>query len=85
MTSEDDSAVMPHGPLARLRQLKRVRAAELFDAWVFAETDSSLALAAWRSAPREHKRDAYAAYVAALDREAHAARLLAVRLAGAGG
>jgi hypothetical protein len=34
--------------LARLRSA-RLRPAELFDAWMFAETEASLALAAWRS------------------------------------
>ena len=64
--------------------IKALRAADLFDAWLFAETDATLALANWRSAPREQKAEAYAAYVAALDREAQAASLLELRLAPAG-
>jgi hypothetical protein len=68
--------------LARL-SLTRVRPAELFDAWMFAETDASLALAAWREARSEEKADAHAAYLAALDREAQAAMTLQLRLAPA--
>ena len=47
---------------------------------MFAEADAALAIAAWRAAPSEEKGDAYAAYVAALDRETQAARVLALRL-----
>jgi hypothetical protein len=60
-----------------------VRAADLYDAWMFAEADAALALAAWRSADRADKPDAHAAYVAALDREAHAANLFEYRMRGA--
>jgi hypothetical protein len=69
--------------LARLG-LTRLRPAELFDAWMFAETEASLALTAWRSARSEEKADAYSAYLAALDREAQAAKTLQLRLAPAG-
>ena len=55
---------------------RRLRAVDLFDAWVFAENDVEVALARWWAAPRELKADAYAAYVAALDREACAADVL---------
>ena len=73
-----------HPKIARgLRGLRRVRPADLFDAWQFAETEATLALAAWKSAPHENKGDAYASYVAALDREAKAAGMLAIRLAPA--
>ena len=76
----------PRALLARLGRLsiRRVRPAGLFDAWTFAETEATLALAAWRSAPGHLKGDAHAAYLAALDREAHAASLLARRLSPAG-
>jgi hypothetical protein len=67
----------------RLFDLGRLRPAELFDAWLFAETDATLALAAWRTAGGAEKRDAHAAYVAALDREAHAAAVLEFRLSAA--
>jgi hypothetical protein len=60
--------------------LGRLRPADLFDAWLFAEADASLALSAWMSAGRAEKGDAHAAYVAALDREAHAAAVLQHRL-----
>jgi hypothetical protein len=59
--------------------LRRVRVEELLDAWRFAAEDAALALAAWRSAPRDLRRDAYHVYRAALDREAKAADVLAFR------
>jgi hypothetical protein len=72
-------------PLTRRARLslKRLRPAQLFDAWTFAETEASLALAAWRLARSHEKAAAYAAYRAAVDRELHAARLLELRLAPA--
>ena len=71
----------PTSRAARRRsELGRLRPADLFDAWLFAETDATLALAAWQSAARADKPDAHAAYVAALDREAHAAAVLEQRL-----
>jgi hypothetical protein len=60
--------------------LKQIRTVDLFDAWMFAAADATMALRGWMSAPYEQKRDAYAAYLAALDREAHAAGLLQGRL-----
>ena len=63
------------------RQIGRVRTDDLFDAWLFAEDDASLALAAWSMAASYEKADAYAAYLAALDREAHAADILEQRMA----
>ena len=65
------------------RDVERVRPAALFDAWLFAEADATLALAAWRSAASDDKAAAYATYQPALDREAHAARKLELRLAAA--
>jgi hypothetical protein len=53
-----------------------LRPGDLYDAWMLAAAESALALASWRSAPRREKSEAYAAYVAALDREADAAWLL---------
>jgi hypothetical protein len=47
-----------------------------YDAWRLAETEATLALAAWRGARRADKRAAYATYVAALDAEAGAASRL---------
>jgi hypothetical protein len=84
---DPEGGVLQAGPFARLARLslKRVRPADLFDAWLFAETEAALALAAWRSAGTAEKGDAYAAYRAALDREAQAAQLLELRLARAGG
>ena len=61
----------------------RIRPAALFDEWLFAEADATLALAAWRSAASDDKAAAYATYRAALDREAQAARMLELRLEAA--
>jgi len=54
---------------------------DLRDAWLYAEAQAGVALHVWFSAPRRDRQDAYAAYVAALDREEAAACLLASRLA----
>ena len=59
--------------IRRRFDLRRLRPADLFDAWVFAEADATLALGAWRSAPHAEKRNAHAVYVAALERETKAA------------
>jgi len=64
------------------RSQEDIPAIELWDAWVFAEVETDLALDTWYSAPREDKLGAHAAYVAALDREEKAADTLALRLAG---
>ena len=61
----------------------RIRPAALFDAWLFAEADATLALAAWRSAASNDKAAAYATYRAALDREAQTAQMLELRLEAA--
>jgi hypothetical protein len=71
---------VPHRAARRRFELGRMRPADLFDAWMFAEADATLALADWRFAPRAKKSDAHAAYLAALDREAHAAEVLAERV-----
>jgi hypothetical protein len=51
--------------------------AELWDAWRLAEIESGFALNKWYSASNGDKARAYAAYTAALEREALAADLLA--------
>jgi len=88
------SAYDNHGPIAvsnggvahrGLLGLHRLRAAELYDAWLFAETDATLALVAWWSAPTDEKGDAYAAYRAASEREAQAAGLLELCLSSTTG
>ena len=61
----------------------RIRPAALFNAWLFAEADATLALAAWRSAASNDKAAAYATYRAALDREAQTAQMLELRLEAA--
>jgi len=76
-----------NGVVARCGRLglQRLRAAELYDAWLFAETDATLALVAWWSAPTSEKGDAYAVYRAACEREAQAAGLLELLLSPATG
>jgi hypothetical protein len=80
--SSDTRISPPAGCRAARRHFDvgRMRPADLFDAWLFAETDATLALAAWKTAPRAEKPDAHAAYLAALDREAHAAEVLEYRV-----
>jgi hypothetical protein len=60
--------------------LRELQPIDLRDAWLYAEAQAGVALHAWFSAPRYERQDAYAAYVAALDREEAAATLLATRL-----
>lgn len=50
---------------------------DIWDAWVFAAADASHALHRWHAAASDDRRGAYAAYRAALDREEHAAHVLA--------
>jgi hypothetical protein len=54
---------------------------DLWDAWLFAEADASLALEAWLAAGTADKARAHVGYRAALEREEHAARVLADRMA----
>jgi hypothetical protein len=84
--NDPESTIAPLGALSRFarRSLKRLRPADLFDAWMFAEAEATLALAGWRLARRAERADAYAVYLAALDREAQAARMLELRLAPTG-
>jgi hypothetical protein len=58
------------------------RPADLFDDWLVAEVDASLALADWYSAPSGRKRVAHARYAVALELEAYAARRLELVLTG---
>jgi hypothetical protein len=55
---------------------------ELWDAWLFAELDAELSLKRWWEAESREREGAFAAYRAALEREAKAAHALQVRLAG---
>ena len=75
----------PH-PALILRELVAMTAREaptieLWDAWLFAELDAECALTRWWDAERWERGDAFAAYRAALEREAQAARALEARLA----
>jgi hypothetical protein len=76
-TLEQDPLLMS---AASRRRLTKTPAIELWDAWVFAEVECDLALESWYRATDEDKRNTYAAYVAALDREEQAAASLAARL-----
>jgi HD superfamily phosphodiesterase len=53
---------------------------DLWGAWLLAAADSSLMLQAWSVAAPEDRVRAYVGYRAALDREEHAALVLATRL-----
>jgi hypothetical protein len=66
----------------RLRRLALLRLdpLELFDAWLQAEHDASITLVRWRDAEDGARSDAHAAYLAAFDREAHAADVLRRRV-----
>jgi hypothetical protein len=55
-------------------------AMHLWDAWLFAAAEATLKLRIWTTAPREGKAQTHAAYLAALDREEHAALVLGKRL-----
>jgi hypothetical protein len=55
---------------------------ELWDAWLFAELDAESALKRWWDADADHRGDTFAAYRAALEREARAASALEARLGG---
>jgi hypothetical protein len=52
------------------------RLIDLWDAWLFAAADATLALGDWSCAADPDKSDACAAYRAALDREEQAALVL---------
>jgi hypothetical protein len=67
-------------PTLSLLEALDAKPIDLWDAWLFAETEASLALADWMQAPDEHKAGAYTTYVAALDREEQAALVLALGL-----
>jgi hypothetical protein len=81
--SDDPTVTALKSALNRLGRasVTRVSPAALYDAWLLAETQATLALTAWRSAERCDKRAAYAVYLAALDIEADAANLLRDRVA----
>jgi hypothetical protein len=70
----------PNAIQVRRLALVRLNPLELFDAWMQAEHDASITLTRWRDAEDGAKGDAHAAYLAALDREAHAADVLRRRV-----
>jgi hypothetical protein len=60
--------------------LRLVSPAALYDDWRLAETEASLAMAAWYATPRSDKAAAYARYAVRTDAEEAAATKLAERL-----
>ena len=81
--SAADAYASPFHPFAAHRcgaippALDDVCLEDLFDAWVFAARDAELALGAWGSSRPRGRAEAHAVYRAALDREEHAADVLA--------
>jgi hypothetical protein len=63
-------------PFEPLDAPHEARLIDLWDAWLFAAADASLALGDWTCAADAEKSDAYSAYQAALDREEQAAVVL---------
>ena len=63
-----------------LAPLDELTLAELFDLWLIAAVESSIALSAWITASWAEKGDAHAVYRASLDREQHAAAVIARRV-----
>jgi hypothetical protein len=56
---------------------------DLWELWLFAETEAELMLHTWQTARPAEKASAHAGYRAALEREEQAARVLAARVARA--
>jgi hypothetical protein len=67
------NAPTPPASLSGAETPHPARLIDLWDAWLSAEADASLALGDWGCAPDVEKSDAYIAYRAALDREEQAA------------
>jgi hypothetical protein len=61
-------------------RVKTQRQAPLWDAWRSAATEATVKLRIWCTAPNEDKAEAHVAYLAALDREEHAALVLGQQL-----
>jgi hypothetical protein len=76
MSTSENSLIAATGDGLGVQRASVASAGMLYDDWVVAETEATLALAAWRTAARSRKRAAYATYVAALDAESAAAAQL---------
>jgi hypothetical protein len=71
----------PSSVIAGLAQfVQEPRTIDLWDAWAFAELDAEFALERWWAAADSERAIAFAAYGAALEREAQAAAVLEARL-----
>ena len=68
--------------LQRLGPFAPSHAEDLLDAWMHAARDATVALTHWVTAAVSDRRDAYVAYLAALDREERAATVLADAMVG---
>jgi hypothetical protein len=78
-TQRDDPSANPGQ-----REAHRALCQEIHDAWRSAQDDALAAYRDWSTAGREAEPDAYAAYVAAVDREQAAAEhLMGLRQAAA--
>jgi hypothetical protein len=80
MTARDLRTSPVTGEGAAVIAIGDAKPIDLWGAWLLAAADSSLMLQAWSVAAAEDRVDAYAGYRAALDREEHAALVLARRL-----
>jgi hypothetical protein len=58
----------------------RTSSAPRWEAWKLAANEATLKLRIWNTAPNDDKAHTHAAYLAALDREQHAALVLGNRL-----
>jgi hypothetical protein len=76
MSQQRTVRAAPSAP-AQSYRLAAKHVEELSDAWAFAAQDAARALEGWRISFADDRADAHAAYGAALDREEHAATLLA--------
>jgi hypothetical protein len=76
MAIRNNSASPPTSGVLTRFSVRPLAPAALYDDWLIAETEATLALAAWRAARPAAKPWAHASYVAALDREQHAALML---------
>jgi hypothetical protein len=80
MTARDLRTSPVTGEGAAVIAIGDAKPIDLWGAWLLAAADSSLMLRAWSLAAPDDRLRAYAGYRAALDREEHAALVLAKRL-----
>jgi hypothetical protein len=76
MSPSRQAPIQSDRPVEAFDAPHEVRLIDLWDAWLFAEADASVALRDWSCAADADKSAAYAAYRAALEREEQAAVVL---------